>query len=254
MKTFKAINPKAKFIFIDSSLQSLTFDEIIYDIACGLCTQFVVVGGKTITIGDSPQLYESEDDFRKGNMLDPYIEQTSGYILHRCNTSIGFADCTTWIYAGGEAKKIQAEERVSIVVCRNGIYEITDSTLPSSLYSSAEDVYEENDYVYIDENGDRHVRKSKYGFLYIDDEQRDVFERFKAIVKEAEEKGIKFVWDNEDGSICALNGKGIDEIVYSVDVKDESKKTINTINCKKDQAFYPDWMGCEFVIVAKEGF
>lgn len=259
METFKVINPNANFVYMDERLCALKLEETIFDFNDGSCEQYFNVGGLEHTkISKTPRLYKSEEDFKKGVFIhEIYKEVTFGEVLHSCRYEINENDCTAWVYELGAATKIQADKMVSRVICKNYRYTIEGDSLPKYLYKSADSVYNFNDYIFVGEDGNEEIRKSKYGFLLIQDDQRDVFDRFKAILKEMEEKDLKIIWCNEEYKMAVVNHRGVEEIIYEEDINEEfveDKKILEDIQCRKEQFFDTGWFGYDYRLIAKKGF
>lgn len=58
----------------------------------------------------------------------------------------------------------------------------------------------------------------------LNEKQREVLERLAAAVQEAEDTGLKFVYDLNDGSVMAYNGEGVSECYAGRDPEDDDEE------------------------------
>lgn len=58
----------------------------------------------------------------------------------------------------------------------------------------------------------------------LSDKQREVLERLEAVLKEAEDADLKFVYNQNDGSVTAFNGEDVCECYTGRDPEDDDEE------------------------------
>jgi hypothetical protein len=73
----------------------------------------------------------------------------------------------------------------------------------------------------------------------LNEKQREVLERLTAVLKEAEDANVKFVYDLNDGSVTAFNGEGVAECYAGREPEDDDEEV-----CWDDAEFVAEhyWM------------
>lgn len=222
-RIFEYLADDVKFVCRDGKLQALEFDHRIFNLKYMTVKEFWRVGGsEPQEVYFEENFYESEDDFKKGHPISGTKKISIEDIFSSINWRI--KDCKAWIYDRGCAKLQDFTEIVDeISFDKTGRFKCVGYDMPK-IYKNAEEVYNENDYVFIDENGQKHVRKAKYSVYYITAEQMAVFEELKAAIKKVEDAGMHIVFDRDSDELCVFDSERVVEFGYYDEVPEPKEE------------------------------
>ena len=197
--TFTKFTAESNLTVIDGELTKVVVKETIYNLV-DLCTEYVIAtpDGKEIRTRNC-ELYESESTFRSGVKNCTTIDVTR--VLNEANIKydVNGNVITPYVYrfVDGEPQKDFVE--ITAVSKKQPI------GINGEWYRSREECIAANDYVFVDENGVRHLRKSLLQYIKLSEKQKEVFQKLDSVLKEAGECGMKIVYLMEKERLGAFN-------------------------------------------------
>ncbi len=197
--TFTRFTAESNLTVIDGELTKVVVKETIYNLV-DLCTEYVIAtpDGKEIHTRDC-ELYESESTFRSGVKNCTTIDVTR--VLNEANIKydVNGNVITPYVYrfVDGEPQKDFVE--ITAVSKKQPI------GINGEWYRNREECIAAHDYVFVDENGVRHLRKSLLQYIKLSEKQKEVFQKLDSVLKEAGECGMKIVYLMEKERLGAFN-------------------------------------------------
>ena len=193
---YNKIADKDGFIYNEETkrLESYQFIKAEFTLGSDVVTYYCKLGGQETRFCDSNlQVYASERDYEIGKVR-PVFHVYDYNLAH-----VGImSDKTAWMYEDGHAVK-RCVDDVVLTYTRG---ELTSAT---KMYMSREDVFKYNDYKVLDADGKEHVVTCIATRMRMTEEQQEILERLRKVIKEAEEHGIRICYDYNHEQINAYN-------------------------------------------------
>lgn len=134
-----------------------------------------------------------------------------------------------WTFLNGEAVKWYFREHIDEVTwnySEKGQIKVTsdyEGELPQP-YHNSEEVYQFNDYRFIDENGKEVVREGMLKRLLLESDQQALVEKLQAVIDECNKADITIYWSNADYTLNAVSRRKIDRIEYDPNIDEETEE------------------------------
>lgn len=215
--TFRTFSPNANLIVIDGKLTKVSNVKPEYDFL-NRCVKysFTTPDGEKGFADGTEQLFESEDNFRRGIAPTSAIKVTE--LLKRIG--IEYEESQTgeaiipyvWIFKDGQPIK----NYINFITLSYGKPELADGA-----YLTRKDCLDDNDYIFVDGNGVEHVRKSLKKHIILNDKQKEIVERLKSALKDAENANVGLAFLADFDEICAFNKSDI-VVTYNEGLDDEN--------------------------------
>lgn len=254
VKNFRTISAGMRYMF-SNEMQALV--EVkplreVFNLDSGLCLQEWRVANTDEVIDthyrpateDEPEqfdgkLYHTLEQFEKGEPM-PISEAFYGpnTEAHICQDLVkpGHRHINTdekgayiWAYIKGQAVKWYFREHISEVTWEyneKGQIEVKSNCeceIPES-YSSSEDVYQYNDYRFVDADGVEQVREGVLKRLMLEPDQEVLAEKLQAVIDECKAAGMCIYWSNADYTLNAVNVRRVERIEYDPSVDEDTEE------------------------------
>lgn len=180
--------------FISATFTLCPSEEIVY-----VCK----VGGVERNINTmSIDVYENEDMYRRGVMMDDTRHYVNDDVLPTGNT-----ECYTWLYVNGEAKRVEAED----IAIR-----FADGQMSTEVkcYASRDEVYKYHDLVVVEADGTERVSKCIANLMALTEEQEAIVSQLRELLRQAHESGLRLEFGIEESALSVYNASEVE--LYSV--------------------------------------
>lgn len=164
-------------------------------------------GERAIREGDF-ELYQSVDDYERGNKVKSYREWSVIAIFRPlCDVTYDENHIYAWTFSNGCAKMENIRGCSVCYPLKNGYIQSDKAFLDEemSLYSSREDAVNMNDVVVIDKDGNEQTRVGFHKALRLSDEQKSAIEKFKESWKMLEDLKVEIVFNENTYEVFFSN-------------------------------------------------
>ena len=216
-------------------LRQLQFLQTTYDVKAGSSEHQwkMAETGEIITGDPSGEIYMNEAAFNVGDTIpsSALYENLTELQLFRWLPGRSMTEgdrVYIWAYENGQAVKWFFDEHVSEVVetiSDNNSYTNwkADVEIPES-YSSAEEVYEYNDYEVVHNDGTREYHEGVLNRLTLTPEQKALADKLQAVINECMEAGMGIIFDYSDYNMYAFNKSNVKEVSYDADYDEDTEE------------------------------
>jgi hypothetical protein len=146
------------------------------------------------------EFYFDENTFKLGQPIIPDCSWNGLYSL------VGWDRPTLWYYKNGKAESWEwKKELISWEILPNYNAKLLNGFIPDELFREQEDVYNWYDLIVHKDNGDVEFKKAPLSVLRLNDKQKELFERYKSILKEMDDSGMIIIEDRDSCNFAVLN-------------------------------------------------
>ena len=148
----------------------------------------------------SQKFYYDDGTFKRGESIIRECDWDGVKHLTGCSNSV------LWYYKDGKAEPWEwKKELISWEILPNYNVKLLNGFIPDELFREQEDVYSWHDLIVHKDNGDIEFKKAPLSVLRLNDKQKELFERFKSILKEMDDSGLMIIEDRDNGDMAVLN-------------------------------------------------
>lgn len=158
--------------------------------------------------------YKSERDFRENRAIEKCCASSFLHVVFNAGTQDSL-----WYYDKGKAIEYKwREQQLEWFIEPNYKVRLVSGFVPSELYYDQEDVYAWNDLIVHKDNGDIEIKEAPCKVLMLNDKQKELFERFKALLAEMNEAKMMMLEERDNCEFIMYNRENYD---ISVDYEEE---------------------------------
>lgn len=169
--------------------------------------------GKGVIFPAEQKFYNNDEAFKRGQSIIPNDDWNG------VNRLIGSYDLVLWYYKNGKAEPWEwKKELISWEILPDYNAKLLNGWIPSELYYAQEDVYAWYDLIVHKDNGDIEFKKAPLSVLRLNDKQKELFERFKALLEEMNEAKMMILEERDRCEFIMYNNENYD---ISVDYGEE---------------------------------
>lgn len=156
--------------------------------------------GEEIVLPAKQEFYFDDGAFKRGESIIPECT------WDRVNCLTGYTDSVLWYYKNGKAEPWEwKKELISWEILPNYNAKLLNGFIPDELFREQEDVYNWYDLIVHKDNGDVEFKKAPLSVLRLNDKQKELFERYKSILKEMDDSGMIIIEDRDSCNFAVLN-------------------------------------------------
>lgn len=170
------------------------------------CSYLFSHNGQEYILPITQSFYKSEQDFKIGKAIEAH---SCCDLLHAL---LGVHVYNTlWYYDQGKAVEYKwREQQLEWIVEPEYKVRLVSGFVPSELYYTQEDVYAWNDLIVHKDNGDIEIKEAPCKVLMLNDKQKVLFERFKALLAEMNEADMMIIEDRDNCDFMVCNRESYD--------------------------------------------
>jgi hypothetical protein len=156
--------------------------------------------GKETILPAEQEFYFDENTFKLGQPIIPR------YSWNGLSRLAGWDRLTLWYYKNGKAEPWEwKKELISWEILSNNNAKLLNGFIPDELFGEQENVYSWHDLIVHKDNGDVEFKKAPLSVLRLNDKQKVLFERYKALLKEMNDADMLIVEDRDSCNLVVLN-------------------------------------------------
>lgn len=158
--------------------------------------------GELFTLPYDQEFFKNEDALKRSIRIEPERNDKRFDLISTHHK----ADVTQYYLKAGKAEPWQLNQNVNrYLLGQNCKIENIDGFVPEKLYDSEEQFYLHNDLIIHKDNGDIEIQDAPIKKILLNDKQKELFERFKSLVKEMDEANMVIMSKFCDDSIGVIN-------------------------------------------------
>ena len=199
------VNFENGYVFNDASgkLEYFQFEKAEFSFQDCKVKYYGKLGGKEVVL-DKLEMYKTEEMFREGRVYkDAELKITEFNIESRG---------LVWVFRGGKAIRIPDDEKY-IAVSRWEFYLASGE----KAYKSAEDVYDNNNYIVKDSDGTERIVECAASKCKLTEIQELYLAQLAALIEGMEKENLGFIYDERDCKVKVINQTRIERIEMDCD-------------------------------------
>lgn len=220
VKEFYTNHLRRVFTMIDGELTFVKVNSTIFNLESGVVEYKISLpdGTERVLEGDI-DFYENEDEFKKGESKHSTVITTTELLD---SNFIAYDHDENGVYPFGWVMKDGEPAKVALDFKTYNFHKDCFNDLDFEWWKTRDVCLENNDYTIVNEDGTKTFHRSLRGYIKLNDEQKKAIAVVEDAIKQAESKGIRFVYNGESDRISFVNDPG-NLLTYDCDFNDDKQ-------------------------------